>query len=64
MAHFARFASIFAQQAGYRKHLMKEAAEKGYPLIRYANAMLAEDRWVSSPCCDHSAFYASQHCTR
>jgi hypothetical protein len=36
MAHFARFASIFAQQAGYRKQLMKEAAEKGYPLIRYA----------------------------
>jgi hypothetical protein len=36
MAHFARFASIYAQQWGYRRELMQEAAETGHPLIRYA----------------------------
>jgi alpha-glucosidase len=36
MAHFARFASIYAQLYGYRKQLMREAKETGHPLIRYA----------------------------
>lgn len=36
MAHFARFASIYAQQAGYRKVLLKEAEDLGHPLIRYS----------------------------
>lgn len=34
MAHFAKFARIFAQLADYRLLLMKEAQEKGYPLVR------------------------------
>jgi hypothetical protein len=41
MAHFARFASIYAQQWGYRKELMQEAAETGHPLIRYVPGSLA-----------------------
>jgi hypothetical protein len=34
MAHFARFASIYAQLYEYRAVLMQEASETGHPLIR------------------------------
>ncbi len=33
--HFARFAKIYAALAEYRKQLGKEAAEKGWPLVRH-----------------------------
>lgn len=45
MAHFARFAAIYAQQAPYRKQLMREAAERGYPLIRYTVYSRYSWRW-------------------
>lgn len=34
MAHFAEFAGIYAEMADYRLDLMKDARDKGYPLIR------------------------------
>jgi alpha-glucosidase len=32
--HFSRFAKVYRALAFYRTHLMKEAEEKGYPLVR------------------------------
>lgn len=34
LRHFAKFASVFATLAPYRKTLMSEAHEKGWPLVR------------------------------
>lgn len=34
LTHFARFAKIFRALAPYRKKLMQEAFQKGYPLVR------------------------------
>ena len=33
--HFARFANIYKAWGGYRKQLVKEAAQKGYPVVRH-----------------------------
>jgi sulfoquinovosidase len=35
LAHFARFARLFAALAPYRSHLMEEAAATGAPLVRH-----------------------------
>lgn len=48
-AHFARFAKVYASLAFYRRKLMRQAADKGYPLVRhlflhYPNDPAALDR--------------------
>lgn len=35
MKHFARMATLFAELADYRSRLMKEAEEKGWPMVRH-----------------------------
>ncbi len=35
LAHFAKMARLFAALADYRKALMKEAEEKGWPMVRH-----------------------------
>ncbi|MCG8668737.1 MAG: alpha-glucosidase [Pseudomonadales bacterium] len=35
IAHFAKFAKVYAALADYRKELMVEAEEKGYPIVRH-----------------------------
>lgn len=35
LQHFARFASIYKAWASYRKQLVKDAADKGYPVVRH-----------------------------
>jgi alpha-glucosidase len=35
LLHFTRFSKVFAALAPYRKQLMQEAWEKGYPLVRH-----------------------------
>ena len=37
MAHFGRFAGVFAQLKEYRMELMQEAAQTGHPLVRWVN---------------------------
>jgi alpha-glucosidase (family GH31 glycosyl hydrolase) len=44
--HFAKFAKIFAHLAPYRLALMKDASEKGWPLIRHMAAHFAYDSKV------------------
>ena len=43
MKHFGDFTRIFAELADYRMELMKEAEEKGWPLIRSMAAHYPED---------------------
>jgi alpha-glucosidase (family GH31 glycosyl hydrolase) len=43
IAHFNLFTHLFAYLAKYRKQLMKEASEKGWPLIRIMAAHYAYD---------------------
>lgn len=43
---FGKFAQIFAHLAPYRKVLIQEAAEKGWPLIRHMAAHFAYDKSV------------------
>ena len=35
LEHFARFANIYKAWAGYRKQLVKDAAQKGHPVVRH-----------------------------
>ena len=35
LEHFAKFSKVYAALSTYRKDLMDEAAEKGYPLVRH-----------------------------
>jgi len=35
LEHFSRFAKIYKAWAGYRKKLVKDAAQKGYPVVRH-----------------------------
>ena len=41
MAHFGRFAGVFAQLKGYRMELMHEAASTGHPLVRYVTLSMS-----------------------
>ena len=43
---FGKFAQIFAHLAPYRKGLLQEAAEKGWPLMRHMAAHFAHDKKV------------------
>ncbi len=43
LAHFSRFARVFALLADYRAELMAEAADKGYPLARHLMLHYPED---------------------
>ena len=43
MLYFGKFTNIFKHLATYRKKLMKEAHEKGWPLIRSMAAHYGQD---------------------
>lgn len=43
LSHFAKFATVFALLASYRKELMQDAQNKGYPLVRHMYLEYPED---------------------
>ncbi len=43
LKHFARFAQVYQALAPYRKRLMLEAQEKGYPVVRHPYLEFPED---------------------
>ncbi len=43
IAQFARFAKVYAALADYRKGLMQQASEKGYPVVRHPVLHYPED---------------------
>jgi alpha-glucosidase len=48
LQHFARFAKIYKEWAGYRKQLVKDAAQKGYPVVRHPWVHYPNDAVVKS----------------
>ncbi len=43
--HFARFAKVFAALADYRRDLMQQAEEKGYPVVRHPVLHYPDDEY-------------------
>ena len=48
LQHFARFANIYKAWADYRKQLVKDAAQKGYPVVRHPWVHYPNDKAVKS----------------
>ena len=46
LQHFARFASIYKAWSSYRKQLVKDAADKGYPVVRHPWVHYPDDETV------------------
>lgn len=46
--HFARFAKVYAALADYRKTLMQQAEEKGYPVVRHPILHYPNDAYFKS----------------
>lgn len=43
LSHFSRFAKVYSSLAPYRKKLMRQAEEKGYPVVRHPYLEFPED---------------------